>query len=354
MSKPRIVIIDTYYPEYLNSIVPPCEGIAWRYDELLRDTLSQSFGTADFYSRNLALHGWDAIDIIANYQMLQQRWAFENGHTHIHPEHTALVQIAHYKPDVVFMQDLSFFSAETLAGLAKRYVLAGQCSCPMPKIENIKKFHVLFTSFPHYVERFAELNVTAHYNPLAFEPVVLDRVTNRNPDRVYDCVFVGGVGTPSHWSYGMSVLESVAREIPQSKFWGYGYNLLSATSAVRAKSQGPAWGLKMYEILLSSKIVINRHGEVAGDYANNMKMFETTGCGALLLTDHKINIRDYFSGNEIATYWSPEDAVAKIKYLLERWDEGSFIARNGQARTLRDHTYGQRMQFISDVLKARL
>jgi hypothetical protein len=42
----------------------------------------------------------------------------------------------------------------------------------------------------------------------------------------------------------------------------------------------------MYRVLECSKIVINHHGDVA-PWANNLRLFEATGTGALLLTDWK-------------------------------------------------------------------
>jgi len=106
----------------------------------------------------------------------------------------------------------------------------------------------------------------------------------------------------------------------------------------------------MYEILQKSKIVINRHGEVAAGFANNMKLFETTGCGALLLTEAAPNLADFFAINECATYSSPVEAVSKINYYLENFEERKEIAMRGQERTMRDHTYTQRMAKVSNEL----
>jgi spore maturation protein CgeB len=167
-------------------------------------------------------------------------------------------------------------------------------------------------------------------------------------------VFIVGVGAPSHWRYGMEVLETVAREIPTFKWWGYGLATLPADSALRSKYQGEAYGLDMYEILLQSKICLNRHGEVAEGYANNMRLFEASGAGALLLTEEAPNLSDFFTKEEAVGYSSPTDAVEKIRYLLDRWEYSKVIAMRGQARTLRDHTYSQRMKTVSETLETML
>lgn len=338
---PRICLIDTYYPDFLRSLR---FNPAHSYDLELRKVLFKAFGTADFYSRGLTAYGWTCLDVIANYPELQAKWADE----HDVQGDVLLAQIRDFEPDVVFMQDLSFCEPGVLWELAEQYVLAGQLSCPMPKTEQILPFECIFTSFPHYMEPLKSLGVHAVFNPLAFEPAVLDRLP-RLP-RIHDVAFVGGVGVPSHWSYGMHVLEAVAMNIPTAKFWGYGYEQLNPSSPIKQAYQGEAWGLEMYVVLSQSRIVLNRHGEVAENYANNMRMFEASGTGALLLTEAKDNIRDYFAEDECVTYTSPMDAVDKIRYYLAHEDERAEIAAKGQKRTLRDHTYAQRMKTVSDSL----
>lgn len=337
----KIAIVDTYYPEALKAM-PIGSG---SYQEELEKVLALQFGTADFYSKNLRTLGWEAIDIIANHAALQQRWADENGGTF-----GSIVerQIETFDPDVVFFQDLSLTRRVNFE-LGRR-IVAGQCSCPMPPRPDIAMLDVCFTSFPHYVDLFSSIGPKTHYVPLAFEPSVL----TGNHEREIDCVFIGGVGVPSHWSYGMKVLEAIATEIPNSSFYGYGYDLLPMSSPIKKKYKGPAWGKEMYAILQRSKICINRHGEVAGEYANNMRLYEATGCGALLATERKTNIRDLFSSDEIVEYDNPTDAVIKIEHYLKHWNIGQQIAHNGQKRTLWEHTYAKRMETVSNILKAEL
>jgi spore maturation protein CgeB len=96
--------------------------------------------------------------------------------------------------------------------------------------------------------------------------------------------------------------------------------------------------------MLQSYITINRHIDVAGEYANNMRLFEATGCGALLFTDNKKNLNDIFvEGKEVIAYTSSSDLIDKIQYFFSHRQEGEAIAKAGQARTLKDHTYTIRM-----------
>jgi spore maturation protein CgeB len=349
----KILLIDTCYAEFLKTLyINP----AALYQSELDKVLFQSFGTGDFYSRNLRALGWDARDVIANSTELQNLWsweqrlhAFEN-HEPITamPEDVLAAQIQEFAPDVVFLQDLS------LKVPKGNYIIAGQCSCPMPSEESLRQCDVIFTSFPHYLDRFQRMGIKAVFNPLAFDPIVLERAGVPSGERIHDVVFIGGVGAPSHWRAGMETLEYVASHVPTFKWWGYGVDTLPASSALRDKYQGEAWGLDMYRILLQSKITLNRHGEVANGYANNMRMFEATGCGSLLLTERSLNLHDYFSGMDAAAYGSPEEAVYLIERFLNNPQGLAAIAANGQKRTLERHTYARRMETISETLKGML
>jgi len=94
---------------------------------------------------------------------------------------------------------------------------------------------------------------------------------------------------------------------------------------------------------------------VAERYANNMRLYEATGVGTLLLTDSKQNLRELFEpGEEVVTYDGPEDLAEKIRYYLKHDEERRRIAAAGQARTLREHTYARRMKELVQILERAL
>lgn len=338
----KILILDTYYPEVLKSLPFDPRG---SYEVQLAAVLDQQFGTADFVSRNLRAIGWNAVDLIANHEGLNKLWNNENGY----PGASAIYyQMDSFEPDVLFLQDLS------LNFLCKKRpaVVAAQLSCPWPGDDRVRQCDVIATSFPHYVPRIEALGVKAVYLPLAFEPSVLE---GPQPERDIDISFVGGVGRDLHWRQGTDVLEAVAAAFPDRFHWyGYGLDRLSPSSPLRACYKGEAWGRKMYEIYRRSKIVINRHGEVAEGFANNMRMYEATGCGAILMNDRCKNQTAFFETYEACWYMDPEDAVIALRHMLAEWSTWKRMGERGQKRTLNCHTYAIRMKTISGVLQEML
>jgi spore maturation protein CgeB len=82
-----------------------------------------------------------------------------------------------------------------------------------------------------------------------------------------------------------------------------------------------------------------------------MRLFETTGVGAFLLTDNEHKLSDLFvPDREAVTYSSPEDAIQKIEWYLGNDREREDIAAAGRARTMSVHTYRQRAAQIMEYV----
>jgi spore maturation protein CgeB len=375
----RIAVVDTYYPAFVAEHYRrrPALGRA-PYDEQLAALMERCFGTSDAYSHYLSELGHEAVDLVVNCFELQSAWARERGrrsfwrHAGSLPTRVGLaarsrflhdvanVQIEELDPDVVYLQDLWFFRREELdAFRVHGRLVVGQIASAPPGIELLRGFDLITTSFPHFVQRFREAGIDSEYFKIGFYERVLDRLrangvepspTAERPDAVS---FIGGLDPTVH-RHGTALLERLSERVPIS-IWGYGAAGLSQESPIRAHYRGEAWGLDMYEALSRSRISINRHIDVAEGHANNMRLFETTGAGALLLTEAAPNLADLFEpGKEVVTYEGEDDLVKKIEYYLRNDHERLQIAAAGQKRTLSEHTYRRRMSELAAMLEQRL
>jgi len=123
----------------------------------------------------------------------------------------------------------------------------------------------------------------------------------------------------------------------------------------RAKLNSPLYGNEMMKALSKARIGINIHGGIAAAYASNVRMFEVTGCGSMLVTDKKSNISDIFvPGKEIVCFDNAHDCVEKISWYLEHEEERSKIAEAGQQRTLKDHSLAQRVNQLHEIIMNNL
>lgn len=367
------LIADTYYPNYLSAFYARHpRALRAGYSDSLRELLAQGFGTADFYSRNLRALGCEASDIVANDEILQSKWAKEHGvrfgppptlrrlmshvpyarrrvQTREHLSPLLAAQVRAMRPDVLFFQNLSWCEPALIKRVRSSVgLIVGQIASPPPDRRYLEGCDLILTSFPHYVDRFRNMGIDSEYFRIGFEPTVVDRLTPL-PDR-YGAVFVGAFEDVH--AEGTVLLEKVAGEVGLD-VWGYGIDNVDAGSPLRQKYHGEAWGLDMYNVFCSSRIVINRHSSAAENFANNMRLYEATGVGAFLITDEKDNLGELFEvGSEIESYRDSDELVDKVRYYLAHDDEREKIARAGQERTLRDHTYLQRMKELEQIIEA--
>jgi spore maturation protein CgeB len=360
----RILVLDTVYKRFLTEHYAMDAGlIDAPYDVQWRALMDRSFGTSDAYSHYLGQLGHDAHEVIANSDQLQLAWAREQRRPlglRIRRRlgrdwrlAVLLAQVDRMRPDVVYVQDLAYLTQRALTCLKKRTtLLVGQLGTRAPARERLRQFDLLLTSFPHFVPRLREQGVQAELFRIGFDPRVLDRLGPEEEARI-DVAFVGALAG-DQWRRSRTVLAQLAAATP-IELWGYGLDDLPPDSPVRSRYRGEAWGMDMYRVYRRARIVLNRHGDVAETFANNMRMYEATGVGSLLLTEARENLPELFDlGREVVTYEDADDAVERIQRLLADEARRSAIAKAGQERTLRDHTYAVRMAELASILEAHL
>jgi len=209
-------------------------------------------------------------------------------------------------------------------------------------------YDLILSSIPSIVVQLTAAGSAAEWVPLAFEPSVLQRVPAR--DRDVPVSFVGSLGSSSH-PLRQPLLEAVA-DVAELHTWTADGEALDPDSPVRSTIRGPAFGRAMYEVLARSRVTLNSHAVWAGADANNLRLYEATGMGALLLTDDRGTLNDLFAvGSEVVTYRSPGDAADLVRHFLDHPTEAEQIAAAGQARTLRDHTWRDRMERVIELVK---
>jgi spore maturation protein CgeB len=367
----KFLILNCDYHEFINWLYAQHPGLERQpYEHQMRARNESLFGVADFYSSNLSKLGHEVWDIHANNDSMQKAWADEHGlkmdfgpkwqfrlRRGIVPWVSRVrgawvydilkAQIEHYHPDILLNQAMDNISSSFLKEMKPHVrLLMGQHAAPLPEGEDFSCYDLVVSSLPNLVDYFRRMGVSAEPHGLGFEPRVLHRL--RNGGSKEPITFVGSLTL--HHDGRVRLLESLCRSL-ETKIYGTGVHYLPEDSFIRQRYQREAWGVDMYQILFDSKITINHHIGMAASYANNCRLFEATGVGTLLVTDWKKNLHEMFEpGKEVVSYHTPEECVEKIQYYLEHEDEREEIARAGQERTLRDHTYYQRMQELVKIV----
>ena len=392
----RFVLIHPDYPEFLGWLYGHRPGLADQpYEDQMRVRAESLFGVADFYSSALRSLGHDAWDIYPFNEFMDEAWLREkdrpvpkrtlgavsrqfarsvkqtlrNGGDgpskrlksifrpllrSLRTEEQRRVsrvladQIGYYDPDVVINYAVGGARGSVVRKIVpKGRLLVGQIASPLPRDGDYDSYDLILSSLPNFVDYFRHLGVRAELLRLAFEPNVLDRL--EGIDGSIPVSFVGSVT----WAHGSraELLEHLC-EMPEFEVWGHLASDLARDSPIRDHYKGQAWGLGMYEVLARSRITVNHHIDAAESFANNLRLFEATGVGAMLLTDWKENLQEMFEPEkEVVTYRTHDECAEKVRYYMEHDDERKAIAQAGQKRTLNQHTYQQRVEELLGILE---
>jgi spore maturation protein CgeB len=375
----RFLILTADYPAFLCWFYTQHRGLEVRpYAEQLRMRRESLYNEAFFFSDNLKKLGHEAHDIYVNNASMQKIWAREHGFRFredwrwefrlrrgIVPwlsrskepwlfrskepwlYDILAAQIRYYKPDVLFNQAMNTLSSRFLQEIKPHVeLLMGQHASPLPEREDFSCYDLFISSLPDLVEYFRKRGIPAEFHRLGFGPECLSR--RDGAERPFDITFIGNFY--SIHSSRVALLEALCSRFPQVKVWTPDVDHLAPGSSIRNCYQGQAWGREMYTIFSRSKITLNNHGDFAL-YANNCRLYEATGMGALLMTDWKENLHEMFEpGKEVVAYQSADECVELIQYYLDHKNEREAIARAGHEHTMREHTYYQRSKELVDIV----
>lgn len=381
----RILILDTHYQESLRLVYENNPQLAQRSSaDQLRFIYDTGFGRADSLPLNLDKLGHETQQFIVNAAPIQIRWAEEHGLKIDTTRSFALkvqqrlqrqadrlrtkplplgryipawelevlkAQAEAFKPDVIFICDVIYLPAhfhQTLKESTK--LLVGEMAYPIPPGLDLRPFDLVISAAPHFVERLRKAGTHSELLRLGFEETILKRLEPQAKNA--ELAFIGSVGR-DHLQR-LALLEELCRKVPIS-FWGAGADSLPADSPLRGRVNPPLWGYDMYQQLQRSKIALNIHIDMAEQYAANMRLYEATGVGTMLLTDWKTNLHEMFEiGKEVVAYRSVEECVELVNYYLAHDSEREAIAKAGQQRTLSEHSYYHRMQELTEILNRYL
>ena len=263
-----------------------------------------------------------------------------------------------FRPDLVLILKGERILPETLQGIKEKTgaVIAvwwaddpfvhwdtAHPSLHLNTIRGLPLFDHFFVFDSYHIPKLRQFGArNSHLLPLAFDPDIYRPVDLTSEDREKygsDMAFLGTY-RPSR--------EEVLTHISQGdlRIWGGGnYPRLNGKATVMGLVT-PHEAAKIYS---ASKMVININHQQS-IHGGNTKVFETCACGALQVTEAKMDIVKAFEpGREIVCYRAPEELREIVSYYLNHEDARQEIAHRGRARACAEHTYTHRMAEFLDI-----
>ena len=207
---------------------------------------------------------------------------------------------------------------------------------------------------PHLVDQLAaRTSLPVSFLPQAANP---DHHRTEQPvddaeARRYECdVAVAG----NLYSYRLLVMEAIPDEATVHIYGNRGRPLPARFDRFeRARTGEYVAGRTKALAFVGARIVLNtmHYAEIRGI---NSRLFEATACGGFVLCHTGAGLGDYFEvGAEVVAVDSSAELADAIHHYLDAPDERSRIARSGQVRAHRDHTYPQRLASLLDAMGCR-
>ena len=389
------------YSGYLNSFYAKnSEILKMPYEEHLNYLLEDSTEFVGSYIRNFRKLGIDARCIIANDNILQKKWSTENVLNHKSGNEILFEQVKLYDPDILWIENLSLISFDWLTHIKNNLknikLFVGYHCAPFNKkvLDSLRGIDIMITCTPGLKSEFEKTGKKSFLVYHGFDKDILSRITQENLIIKNDFIFSGSLisGGDFH-SKRIKLIERIIKEniniqlyvdlekdykirakqsvfllnrlltkmkmgnlISNNTILGYGKSWVNSYSdTLKRLNCQPVYGIEMLDLFRESRIVLNYHIGVAGEYAGNMRMFEVTGVGSCLLTDNKKNMNDLFdTEREVVVYDGEDDCIAKVNWLLEHEEERKKIASAGNQKTLSSHTVENRCRLLIEILNAEL
>jgi hypothetical protein len=276
----------------------------------------------------------------------QSLWARENGLSASASEQTILLaQIEAHRTEVFYNLDPVRYGSsfvKRLPGCVRRSL----CWRAAPSSgADFAAYDLVLGNFAGILKQWSDQGCNTKYFSPAWD-MEIESIRELSA-RTIDVAFVGSYS--SLHRRRNQILTSIAKMQPEwnivyclstSRVTRIANTLLGAlpiladfkqSTDLRRVLRPPAYGRALHSILRNAKIVLNAHGEIAGDERGNMRCFEAVGCGSLLLSDRGRYPEGFVAGLNYIDYASADEAKRNIRNLLENDDQRNAIVTRGKS-----------------------
>lgn len=400
----KIAFLSSIYPAHGEKIYRENSSLKNKpSDEQLDYIRWHAMSSYSRWNEYLTKRGFNVLEFHHNLPHVELKWAEENQFCPKKDNEISKIgieKIKRFNPDIIFCSSLNFyinsnFITELLSVLPQRPKLVSWYGANCGDERIFRNFDLTLSNSEHLINELYKKEIYAEFLKHSFEPAILEKI--KIPEsRINKLAFFGNLDTYTSdfkernklllkisdignilQVYGTiykpkplerlkystikgrhNISRTLSRLMPFEtvKKWSQIDNLppspwpLEKTFCQKVKP--PLFGHQMLQSLSNYQIAFNYHNKHTGDNACNMRLFESTGVGCCLLTDHKSDISSIFEPDvEVLTYTNHDEAISKAKCLIREPKLARKIALAGQKRTLTHYTSEKQIDHLVFHLK---
>jgi len=314
-----------------------------------------------------------------------------------------LEKIKRFKPNIIFtFAPLDYksngFIDELIYSLSKKPKLIAWYGANCGDEEIFRSYDFTLSNSKHLVNSLRKKDIKSDFLQHSFDPIILDKIIIPEK-RINKVAFFGNLDvTTGDFRERTKLLEGISKKtnlidiygdhikptrkerskhslllsrqrISKSinkivsnnriKNWSDEKNLpptpWSLDKEFCSRIHPPLYGQQMLQKLSSYRIALNYHNRHTGDYACNMRLFEATGLGCALITDHKSDLHEHFeTEKEILSYKNKNELVGCIELLINDPNLANKLSVEAQSKTLNEFNTEKQILILLEILNQQL
>tara|TARA_B100000989_G_C19531852_1_gene470472 strand:+ start:3991 stop:5139 length:1149 start_codon:yes stop_codon:yes gene_type:complete len=350
------------------------------YNSLIDLYFKENYSVSNNITNELSKLNYECKEVISNFDLSQKLWLKEFGNKRS-KDNIIIQQIKFYKPDIVYLGNSELANKEMIDLIRQqdfiKLILSFHCAPFNKKIfRNLKNVDGIVTCTEgYYIKCINEISK----NVLLMQHAFPKKIIKDNIKKNINLSFIGSIFLEKNLHYDrVDIIYSLMRKFNNkfiainfsNKFFlSYFFALFKSIYKfsifkdfsfffkilyIYSFARKPIFGKDMYNVLSKTKILINTHiGDT--EFAGNMRLFEGTGLGCLVITDKKKGLEKLFNiGDEIDIFLNKEDLIQKCGKYLSDEKLLNKISINGYKKTYNFHNYENRINLLNNFIKKLL
>ena len=358
MNKLKIIQLESFYTHFLNQLYENDERLKdLPFQTQINHLLNTGFSAGQNFVPFLNPQQWETHYIVLNNVWAQVRWANENGKTNVKSLSEILLhQINDIEPDVLFISDVPGFDFYLIPYFKRRPLIVAWLATVVNHQLPWHEIDVILSGISDVRNKIYELGAKSAEKFMSAAPYYFQ--ANQKHRQSNNIAFAGSFIPGIHDDRARQV-DRLSHYLTDGTIDVYTANAFSLSEGSRVNFFPPVYGNDLVNTYANYGMVLDARGnfdlskeKVLAETAN-MRIFEATKAGALLITENSPNLSEYFEINkEIVTYNDFDELKDKINYYSrpEKTDERETIARLGRDRTIKDHSIESRANWLEKIL----
>lgn len=358
MAKTKIIQLESFYTNYLNQIYesnPQLKDAT--FNKQINYLLNTGFSAGQNFVPFLNPERWESHYIVLNNVWSQISWANENGKFDVKSLSDILLnQINTIQPDVLFISDIPGFEFSLIPQFKRRPLIVAWLATVINHQLPWHEIDVILSGITDVRNKIVQLGAKSSEKFMSAAPYYFQ--ANHTNTTSNNIAFAGSFIPGIHDDRARQV-DRLSHFINDLNIDVYTANLFPLSEGSRVNFYPPVYGNDLVRTYSNYPMVLDARGnfdlgkEKKLAETANMRIFEATRAGSLLITENSPNLAEYFEINkEIITYNDFDELKEKINYYgnKKHADSRILIASKGRERTIKDHSIESRAQWLEKIL----